>query len=223
MFIINKHHTTPHYRYNAHVIVVLCLLLTGALLSCGDDPNATGGTNSDYCDTVTTTKSPTTTAELTQLITEAIGLQGDSPDLNYIDTSQITDMESMFANKNNFNGNIVCWDVSGVTKMDNMFNGADAFNQDISNWDVSSVITMVQMFKLSGATSATFNQDISSWDISSVTDMSNMFRSASNFCQNLELWGDNQNIKENTVTTTGMFVNTGTKCSPAFTPPSWYQ
>ena len=63
--------------------------------------------------------------------------------LDFINTSKVTDMSAMYAT-------------------------AESFNQDISNWDVSSVIDMRYMFR--GATS--FNQDsIKSWNIQITTDI----------------------------------------------------
>ena len=62
------------------------------------------------------------------------------------DVSQVTDMNTIFPNKTNFNGDITAWDVSSVSNMSNMFSGASSFNQNIGSWDVSSVINMVFMF-----------------------------------------------------------------------------
>jgi len=90
-------------------------------------------------------------------------------------TSEITNMSSMFNDASSFNGYISKWDTSNVTDMSNMFSGASSFNGDISKWDTSSVTNMSYMF--SGASS--FNGDISDWDTSSVTDMSIMFKDSS--------------------------------------------
>ena len=58
------------------------------------------------------------------------------------DTSEVTDMSSLFSHKDNFNEPIGNWDVSNVTNMYLMFSDAKAFNQDISAWDVSNVTDM---------------------------------------------------------------------------------
>ncbi len=88
-----------------------------------------------------------------------------------------------------FNQNISSWDTSNVTDMSSMFQGATVFNQDISNWDTSNVTTMFAMFN--GATS--FNQDIGGWDTSSVTTFSNMFNGYTIFNQNIASW-DTSNV-----------------------------
>ena len=93
---------------------------------------------------------------------------GNNANLNWIDTSQVTNMNSMFY-YSKFNGDISKWDVSNVIDMSFMFNRSK-FNRDISGWDVSSVQNMKDMF----ANSA-FNGDISKWDVSNVTTMESMF------------------------------------------------
>ncbi len=97
---------------------------------------------------------------------------------------KVTNMNYMFTNTTEFNGNISNWDVSNVTTMIGMFSNASAFNQDISNWNVSNVTNMSSMFNYASK----FNVDISNWDVSNVTDMSFMFRSSSEFNQDLSKW-----------------------------------
>ena len=43
-------------------------------------------------------------------------------------------------------GIIGLWDTSNVTDMESMFNGADSFNQDIGLWDSSNVTDRERMF-----------------------------------------------------------------------------
>ena len=62
-----------------------------------------------------------------------------NPNLNWIDTSKLVDMNCLFKDKTNFNGDISEWDVSNVKNMSYMFTGCRQFNQDISNWNVDKV------------------------------------------------------------------------------------
>ena len=114
------------------------------------------------------------------------------------DTSEITNMSSLFSNKVNFNGDISGWDVSSVLYMDGMLYGATSFNCDLSQWDVSNVTQMHSM--LSGATS--FNCDLSQWDLSKVRYMSHMLAGATSFTHQLGgAWSTS------TATKYGMFMN----------------
>ena len=101
---------------------------------------------------------PKTKDELKEIIKNRISKEGPNCDLNDIDTSLITDMSYLFANKL-FNGNISEWDTSNVVNMIGMFYNSN-FNGDISKWDVSKVRSMGDMFVKSK-----FNQDISNWKI----------------------------------------------------------
>jgi len=109
-------------------------------------------------------------------------------DLSTFNTSNVTNMSSMFRNFS-VNGNVKTldlssWDVSSVTDMSSMFafySGAmseinKSMSINLSNWDTSNVIDMSSLFggcflnvrdaKIEG---------LSNWDISKVTDMSHMF------------------------------------------------
>ena len=61
------------------------------------------------------------------------------------DVSKVTEMMSLFTNKNTFNENISSWDTSQVTDMYRMFYYASAFNQDIGSWNTAQVTRMVDM------------------------------------------------------------------------------
>jgi surface protein len=89
-------------------------------------------------------------------------------DISKWDTSNIMEMESMFADSK-FNGDISKWNTSNVKNMSYMFCGS-IFNGDISRWDVSKVTDMKSMFA-----DSKFNGDISKWDVSNVQFMDFMF------------------------------------------------
>ena len=109
--------------------------------------------------------------ELKQCIFDECSKNGDTTDLNNIDTSQITDMSYLFEGST-FNGDISLWDVSNVIDMHSMFASSN-FNGDLSNWDVSKCRNMSRMFKYSKFTGE--NGDISGWDVSNVLTMEGMF------------------------------------------------
>jgi surface protein len=140
-----------------------CINLTN--ISATDSPNLSGVTDLSYmfsgCEKLNT-----------------------SPYINDWDTSNITNMSTMFYGAISFNQNIGSWNTSNVTNMSNMFQSATSFNQDIGSWNTSNVTNMSSMFR--SATS--FNQDIGSWETDNVTNMSNMFRSATSFNQDIGSW-----------------------------------
>ena len=132
------------------------------------------------------------TLQLKDLIKICIKQFGYNCNLNWIDTSEITDMSSLFQ-YSHFNGDISKWDVSNVKDMHWMF-WESSFDGDISSWDVSNVTDMSGMFdhssfkgdislwNVSNVTNmhdmffnSKFNGDISQWDVSKVTDMNDMF------------------------------------------------
>ncbi len=139
---------------------------------------------------------PTTKAALVAEIKRAVKAKGNKVNLNYIDTSAITDMSDLFArygglDLEDFNGDISDWDVSKVKDMNDMFL-ASAFKGDISDWNVASVENMNSMFQ-----SSVFNGNISRWKVQNVTDMQSMFLHATAFTQNLDTWVINVAIKNN--------------------------
>jgi surface protein len=81
---------------------------------------------------------------LKKILTYFLEIFGLQCNLNWLDTSQITDMSELFMNWE-FNGDISNWDVGNVTDMSRMFQCCK-FNGDISNWNVSNVKLMYYMF-----------------------------------------------------------------------------
>lgn len=120
-------------------------------------------------------------------------------DVTRLATTKITNMNSLFYLKDNFNQDIGNWDVSRVTDMSSMFLGAKSFNQYIGNWQAGA-ITMSSMFYGAYA----FNQDISLWGdgsnnngyggTASVKNMSYMFYEATEFDQDISIW-DVRNVE----------------------------
>ncbi len=143
--------------------------------------------------------------------------KGNKVNLNYIDTSAITDMSALFRRYSgfdleDFNGDISDWDVSKVKDMSFMFS-VSAFNGDISDWDVASVENMSSMFQTS-----VFNGNISRWKVQNVTDMRYMFYEATSFTQNLDAWVINVAIRNNNwAKAKSMFYKSGL----ANNLPSW--
>ena len=119
---------------------------------------------------------PKTKEQLKQLINYAF--KHNIYDLNFIDTSKITDMSWLFENvKHNFD--VSSWDVSNVIDTEFMFYFCVNFNCDLSGWDVSNVTNMKYMF----ACCEKFNCDLSNWNMSNVTNMSHMFF----YCENFDI------------------------------------
>ena len=83
--------------------------------------------------------------ELILIIKNCIKLFGNNCNLNWLDTSHITDMHGLFDDFCDFNGDISKWNTSNVTTMYHMFYES-SFTGDISNWDVSKVTNMRYMF-----------------------------------------------------------------------------
>ena len=98
-------------------------------------------------------------------------------DLSALDTSEVTNMKSMFFLCNKLTSlDVSKFDTSNVTNMASMFEGCSLTNLDISSFDTSKVTDMSSMFY--GCNSLT-SLDVSSFDTSKVTDMWNMFNGCS--------------------------------------------
>ena len=136
-------------------------------------------------------------AALTTLINnytnEANATQKDiyAKQIIFANTSNITDMSSLFEDKSTFNLDISDWNTSSVTDMNFMFHNASAFNQDIGNWNTSNVTNMRAIF----SRASVFNQDIGDWNTSNVTNMSIMFTRTKAFNQDIGDW-DTSNVTD---------------------------
>lgn len=102
------------------------------------------------------TVQPQTKEELVDIIKDTCKKKGWNCDLNFIDTSKITDMSCLFSDISSFwsgyglekyNGDISKWNTFNVTNMRSMFDGAHFFNHPLNNWDVSNVTNMSYMFR----------------------------------------------------------------------------
>ena len=71
-----------------------------------------------------------TNDSLKHLVGNYIKTLGANVDLNFIDVSEVTNMDSLFFGSK-FNGDISSWDVSNVRSMKEMFMHSD-FNGDLS-------------------------------------------------------------------------------------------
>ena len=96
-------------------------------------------------------------------------------DLSNFDTSNVTNMQSMFHGMSSLTSlNLSNFDTSKVTNMEGMFYGvSNLISLDLSNFDTSKVTNMRNMF--SYIINLMNNLDLSNFDTSNVTDMSYMF------------------------------------------------
>ncbi len=101
-----------------------------------------------------------------------------SIDLSAFDTSEVTDMEEMFASCRSLTKlDVSKFDTSQVTDMSGMFCWCiNLTSLDVSNFDTSNVTNMVGMFN---NCSSLTSLDVSSFDTSNVTDMTLMFNNCS--------------------------------------------
>ena len=102
-------------------------------------------------------------------------------DINFLNTSNITNMSYMFNGCNNLTSlDLSNWDTSNVTDIRQMFAYCSKLTSlDLSNFDTSNVKDMSSMFaQCNNLTSL----DLSNWDTSQVTNMSYMFY----YCNNLK-------------------------------------
>ena len=112
---------------------------------------------------------------LQNMFTECLHIK--SLDLQYLDTSKVTNMSYMFSSCENLISlaSIKDWDTSSVIDMHSMFGGCYSLTSlDLSKWDTSNVSDMYGMF---GYCSSLKTLDLGKWNTSNVTDMARMFSS----------------------------------------------
>ena len=102
------------------------------------------------------------------------GYNGKILDLSWLDTSNMTNMGSMFSNCMEMETlDLSSFDTSNATNMSYMFNNCQALtNLDISNFNTTNVTKMNDMFNMCHQLN---NIDTHSFDTSNVTNMSGMF------------------------------------------------
>lgn len=98
--------------------------------------------------------------------------------LEGLDTSNVTDMSSMFGGARSLTSlDVSKWDTGNVTNMSWMFDSATSLTDlNVSDWKTGNVTDMINMFN---GTFSLNSLDVSNWDTSNVTDMSYMFSSDS--------------------------------------------
>jgi len=146
-----------------------------------------------------TTVSGGDTSEVTNMSSMFLFASQAVPDTSTWNTTNVTNMRSMFELAGSANPNTSGWDTSKVTDMSNMFNTATSANPNTSGWDTSSVATMEGVF----AAASVATPNTSGWDTSSVTNMKRMFYQATLANPDTSSWDTSQ-----VTTMEGMFAYT---------------
>ncbi|MEI7133128.1 BspA family leucine-rich repeat surface protein, partial [Mycoplasmopsis bovis] len=97
-------------------------------------------------------------------------------------TSNVTDMTSMFWGATNFNQDLNSWNVEKVTSMQNMFSETKKFNSDLDKWQPKSIKSVFGMFA-----NSMFNKSLKSWE----SHLPNKILNAQDFNRNAILNEDN--------------------------------
>ncbi len=98
-------------------------------------------------------------------------------DTSGFDTSNVTDMNSMFCNCGSLSLDVSGFDTANVTNMNGMFALCESLSSlDVSGFDTAKVTDMAGMFAFCSSLSSL---DVSSFDTSNVTRMSSMFSNCS--------------------------------------------
>ena len=94
-----------------------------------------------------------------------------------INTSNVTNMETIFSNLHQDTLEVSNWDVRNVTNMGSMFWGSSIKHVDMSKWNTGNVTDMSNMFIYFNSDLCA-DLDISKWNTGKVKTMASMFESA---------------------------------------------
>lgn len=114
---------------------------------------------------------PKSNSELRNIILTEVEKNGPNVDLNYIDVSEITDMNNMFKDID-FYGDISEWDMSHVLYANEMFSKCTSFCCDLSKWNLSSLIEGARMFYACRF----LDCDMSNWGLDELKTSTQMFQ-----------------------------------------------
>ena len=121
------------------------------------------------------------TSDITDMYSMFYDCSSLNGDIKFTDTSNVTNMAYMFRGCTVFNGNITSLNTSNVTTMAGMFYSCVAFNKPVNNFNTSKVESMYALFY----NCTVFNQSVSNFDTAKVTNMSYMFSDCNNFNQDV--------------------------------------
>lgn len=160
---------------------------------------------------------------LNKIIYDEIQKFGLEADLNHIDVSKCTTLDSTFDNmlgtdEIGFYGDVSKWKTHNIQNMSNcfkmcrkfncdisdwetgnvkharlMFGGCFEFNQPLNNWNTENFVDTNKMFYACKK----FNQPLYNWKTSKIIDMEEMFGNCENFNQDLSKWEINKAISWN--------------------------
>ncbi len=95
-------------------------------------------------------------------------------DLNYIDTSELTDLSYVLGSSKMESVDVSQWDTSNVENLNEAFYGTALKTIDLSNWNTSKVHSMNATFFDS---QSLISLDLSTWKIDNLTSLNDTFRS----------------------------------------------
>ena len=120
----------------------------------------------------------------------------DVDDIENLDTSKVTNMDSMFCdtifNSNSDSLDLSSWDVSNVKDMSYMFQCCSIKYLDLSNWDLNNIKRMPCMFYNCNNLEYL---NVDNWDIKNVESLSYVFATCRNIKKlDLSTWNNTNNV-----------------------------